>query len=60
MALFTFNLGVEIGQLAVLALVLPILFVLRKSTLFQKWGVRGISAAIALAGAIWFVMRVVS
>lgn len=60
MALFGFNLGVEIGQLAVLALVLPLLFVLRKWKPFEKWGVRAISACIAALGAIWFVMRVVS
>jgi hypothetical protein len=60
MALFSFNLGVEIGQLAVLTVVLPILWLLRKAPLFQKWGVRGISAAIAAAGVIWFVMRVIS
>lgn len=58
MALFTFNAGVEIGQLAVLALVLPVLWVLRKSVLFKKWGVRGISVVIAAAGAMWFVLRV--
>lgn len=60
MALFGFNLGVEIGQLAVLALVLPLLFVLRKWKPFEKWGVRAISAAIAVMGAIWFVLRVTS
>ncbi len=57
MALFTFNAGVEIGQLGVLALVLPVLWLLRKSLFFQKWGVRGISAVIAAAGAVWFVAR---
>jgi hydrogenase/urease accessory protein HupE len=57
LALFSFNLGVEIGQLAVLAVVLPVLWVLAKSAAWRKWGVRGVSAVVAAAGALWFVAR---
>ena len=59
-ALLTFNLGVEAGQLAVLAVLLPLLFVLRKVPAFKEWGVRVVSAGIVVAGAVWFVARVFS
>jgi hydrogenase/urease accessory protein HupE len=58
--LLSFNLGVEAGQLAVLAVVLPIVLVLRKKGLLAKKGTRALSAAVALMGAIWFVERVVA
>ncbi len=59
-ALFLFNAGVELGQLAVLALVLPALALLRRRPWFEKYGVRVASAAIVVAGTVWFVTRVVS
>lgn len=58
LALFSFNLGVEIGQLAVLVRVLPFILLARVYTKwFQPKGVRGLSAAVVLAGSIWFVLR---
>lgn len=57
-ALFLFNAGVELGQLAVLALVLPALALLRKLPWFAKHGVRTVSAMIVVAGVVWFVTRV--
>lgn len=59
-ALLSFNLGVEAGQLAVMAVVLPIIFSLRKQDWFEPRAVRVVSGAVAVAGGIWFVMRVVS
>jgi hydrogenase/urease accessory protein HupE len=59
-ALLSFNLGVEAGQLAVMAVVLPIIFSLRKQDWFEPRAVRVVSGAVALAGGIWFVLRVVS
>lgn len=59
-ALLSFNLGVEAGQLVVMALVLPLIFSLRKQDWFEPRAVRVVSGAVALAGGIWFVMRVVS
>jgi hydrogenase/urease accessory protein HupE len=58
-ALVLFNLGVEAGQLAVLALVLPLVLWARKRAWFRDVGVKAISAAIVLLGTIWFVLRVV-
>jgi hydrogenase/urease accessory protein HupE len=57
-ALVSFNLGVEAGQLAVLAVLLPLLFLLRGRTWFEPLGVRLVSGAVAVAGGIWFVARV--
>jgi hypothetical protein len=57
-ALFLFNLGVELGQVGVLAIVLPLLAVLRKQPWFEKLGVRVASGAIIAAGLYWFFARV--
>jgi hypothetical protein len=57
-ALFAFNLGVELGQLGVLAVVLPLVTLARTREEFRTWGVKGLSAGIACAGAIWFFARV--
>jgi len=58
-ALVTFNLGVEAGQLAVMAVVRPLVFFLReKESWFDPKAVRILSGAVAIAGGIWFVTRV--
>jgi hydrogenase/urease accessory protein HupE len=56
-ALFSFNLGVELGQLAVTALVLPVLWKLRDVPAFARYGRVAVSAVVALAGAYWLVQR---
>lgn len=59
LALFSFNLGVELGQLAVLVRVLPFILLAR---IYLKWfqpkGVKALSAAVVVAGLAWFVLRV--
>jgi hydrogenase/urease accessory protein HupE len=53
-----FNLGVEIGQLSVAAVVLPILWQLRKRPgLMRQWAPLG-SVAVTLAGSYWLLERV--
>jgi hydrogenase/urease accessory protein HupE len=56
-ALFAFNLGVELGQVAVLAALLPLLLAVRKSAIWGRVGMRTCTMTIALAGLIWFVSR---
>ena len=56
-SLFSFNLGVEVGQLAVTALVLPLLWKLRDVPAFARYGLPVVSAVVALAGAYWLVQR---
>lgn len=57
-SLFSFNLGVELGQLAVTALFLPLLWKLREVPAFARYGRPVISVVVALAGAYWLVQRV--
>ncbi len=57
-ALVSFNLGVEAGQLAVLAVVLPLLLWARQRQWFLTYGVRALSAVVILLGAGWFTLRV--
>lgn len=59
-ALVSFNLGVEAGQLFVLGLILPIIFLARQKEWFEPKGVRILSGAVAAAGCVWFVARVIS
>lgn len=56
-ALVSFNLGVEAGQLAVLLLVVPLLFWMTKRHTNLRL-TRGLSAAVAIAGLVWFFARV--
>jgi hypothetical protein len=56
-ALLAFNTGVELGQLAVLAVVLPLLALARRWAPFTRHGVQVLSAAIVVPGLIWFVAR---
>jgi hypothetical protein len=56
LALLGFNVGVEAGQILVIALAIPIGLWTRR----QPWEprlARGLSAAVAIIGAIWFVER---
>ena len=59
MPLFTFNLGVEVGQVAIAAIVLPIVWRLRKNEKFVQRGVPLLSAVVALAGLYWFLERTI-
>ncbi|WP_209721840.1 HupE/UreJ family protein [Duganella sp. 1411] len=55
-SLFGFNLGVELGQLCIVALFLPLAFTLR-NTMFYRRLLTGGSAAIALVAMVWLVER---
>jgi hypothetical protein len=56
-ALLGFNVGVELGQLAIVAVFLPLAYALR-ATAFYRWGVMvGGSVLIALLAAAWFADR---
>jgi hypothetical protein len=57
LALLGFNLGVELGQLAIVALFLPLAHALRRTVLYRRWVLVGGSLAIALLAAAWFVER---
>ncbi len=55
--LLAFNLGVEIGQIAVVLLALPLLIQLRKSETFARLGTPALSAAVVLLGSAWLIQR---
>jgi HupE/UreJ protein len=55
--LFGFNLGVELGQLAVVIALLPILHQLRRSRRYPTWGLPIASTAVALVACVWLVER---
>ena len=58
LALATFNLGVELGQLGLLAVMVPLLIAFRKQAWSQPRGVQVVNGAIVAAGLFWFVERV--
>ena len=58
LALVGFNLGVEVGQLAIVAAFLPLAYGLRGSWFYRRLVFTGGAAAIALVAAIWLVERV--
>lgn len=53
----SFNLGVEAGQLAIVALYLPLAFVLRETRFYRTGVLYGGSAAAAMLAAVWFLQR---
>ena len=56
--LFSFNLGVEVGQILVAAVALPIIWKLRENPMFVARWAPACSAAVVLLGSFWFVQRV--
>lgn len=56
-ALFGFNLGVEIGQLAIVSAFLPLAYALRKTWFYQRAVLMAGSILIALIAAIWLIER---
>jgi hypothetical protein len=56
-ALLAFNLGVEFGQLAVVAVLLPVLFLIRRSVTYTQLALPAGSAIIAAIGILWFLQR---
>jgi hydrogenase/urease accessory protein HupE len=56
--LVSFNLGVELGQMAIAALALPLIWKLRTKPLFARRWTPACSACVAVLGGFWFVQRV--
>jgi len=56
-SLLAFNVGIELGQLAVLAALLPVLVLLRRSVLAGRAGVVVLSAIVAHTGWHWMIER---
>jgi hypothetical protein len=57
LALVSFNVGVELGQLATMALLIPALLYARATGWLGPRGTRALSVCVAGAGAVWLVSR---
>ena len=57
LALVGFNLGVEVGQIAIVAIFLPVAYLLRRTWLYRSLVLVGGSSAIVAVAALWFVER---
>lgn len=57
LALVGFNVGVEVGQLAIVAAFLPFAFLLRATTFYRVGVLQAGSLAVAVLAAWWFVER---
>ena len=57
LSLFAFNLGVELGQVAIVALVFPLLLFLSKLRAYRMPGVQVAAVAMICVAAVWFYER---
>jgi hypothetical protein len=57
LSLLSFNLGVEIGQLAVVALFLPLAFVGRATALYPRLALQAGSVGICVVACVWLLER---
>lgn len=58
-SLLVFNLGIEAVQIGLIALVFPVLVLLRRrAPRLAMWATGALAVAVTLAGLIWFVQRV--
>jgi hypothetical protein len=57
-ALAGFNIGVELGQLAIMLLLVPIIAAALKRPSYTRFVMPALSAVVALAGVAWFAERV--
>lgn len=55
--LLAFNIGVEVGQVAIVAVVVPILFAIRNQRVYIPWVLKSGSALIAVLAIIWLAER---
>lgn len=59
-ALFGFNLGVELGQMILMVVLVPLVFLAHRNKRVEPYVIKGLAAAIGLAGIYWFVERVLT
>ena len=57
LALFGFNVGVEAGQLAIVAVFLPLTFLLRHTAFYRRGILYGGSLLITVLALIWLAER---
>lgn len=52
-----FNIGVELGQIAIVAILFPVLYLARTSWSYEPVVLKGVSAALVVISGWWFVER---
>lgn len=57
LSLLGFNLGVELGQLAIVGAFLPLAYLVRRSWAYQRLALVGGSTAVVVLAAVWMVER---
>ncbi|MEO1589884.1 MAG: HupE/UreJ family protein [Cyanobacteria bacterium J06632_22] len=57
LSLFGFNLGVEIGQLAIIAVVFPLLYLIRKQFLYRRVALQTGGVLLGAVSLYWFIER---
>ena len=58
-SLLVFNLGIEVVQLSIIAVLFPLLTLLRRRTpRIGLWATGALAVAVSVAGLVWFVQRV--
>ncbi|HKE46642.1 MAG TPA: HupE/UreJ family protein [Rhodanobacteraceae bacterium] len=57
LSLFGFNVGVEIGQLVLVLLLVPLVYLVRESRLYPRVGLATASGVIALLSSGWLIER---
>jgi len=57
-SLIGFNLGVELGQLVIVGLFVPLAFVIRHTQIYRQWMFRGGSVVAGIVACVWMVERV--
>ena len=57
LSLLAFNLGIELGQLAIVALFLPVVYAYRTAPLYPRVVRQAASLAIGMLGGVWFMGR---
>lgn len=58
LALFAFNVGVELGQLSIVIVVVPLMYLCRNSAFYRRVVMTGGSVAIIMVAATWLWQRV--
>jgi hypothetical protein len=57
LSLFAFNLGVEIGQVVIVAAIFPVLFLLRRWTWYRKAILPAAAVFMILVSCVWVIER---
>lgn len=60
LTLFGFNLGVEIGQVAIVLLLVPLAYAARHAIAYRRVGLIAGSVAIAVLASVWLIERALS